>query len=212
MQKIPFTAPEHKSKAFNCPHCLAYSQQIWVDTYSDGRLTSVVGLQVSYCDHCRKFSVWLDGKMISPQVVMVEPPNADLDEDVQEDYKEAADVLQRSPRSSAALLRLALQKMCDGQLSVKGNDLNAQIKDLVSRGLPAKVQESLDALRVIGNEAVHPGVLDLKDDVETAIGLFKLVNFIAEKMISEQKEIDEIYNKIPDGKKEGIKQRDGAKA
>jgi len=70
------------------------------------------------------------------------------------------------------------------------------------------VQESLDTLRVIGNEAVHPGEMDLRDDMAVASSLFKLVNFIAEKLITEPKEVDEIYNKLPTSKKEHIASRD----
>jgi len=44
-------------------------------------------------------------------------------------------------------------------------------------------------VRVIGNEAVHPGKLDLKDDRDTATRLFKLVNIIAEQMISNPKHV-----------------------
>lgn len=88
--------------------------------------------------------------------------------------------------------------------------MNTDIGNLVkNKNLPAKVQQSLDALRVIGNEAVHPGQLDLKDDTKTATSLFRLVNFIAEKMISEPKEIEAIYSKIPENKKKQIEERDG---
>ena len=61
---------------------------------------------------------------------------------------------------------------------------------------------------MIGNEAVHPGVLDLRDDKETALALFSLVNFIIEKMISEPKEIDAIYASLPANKIKGIESRD----
>ena len=63
------------------------------------------------------------------------------------------------------------------------------------------MQQSLDAVRVIGNEAVHPGTLDLKDDRDTATRLFDLVNIIAEQMISNPKHVKEIYEKIPEEKR-----------
>jgi hypothetical protein len=52
------------------------------------------------------------------------------------------------------------------------------------------VQKSLDIVRVIGNEVVHPGVLDLKDDRDTAVQLLKLINSIADQMISHPKNIE----------------------
>jgi hypothetical protein len=61
---------------------------------------------------------------------------------------------------------------------------------------------------VIGNEAVHPGELNLRDDREIATKLFKLVNFIAAKMISEPKEIQDLYNGLPSTKLEAINRRD----
>ena len=146
--------------------------------------------------------------MVYPDFQGVEPPNEDLNDDVKTDYQEAASILQKSPRGAAALLRLAIQKLCV-QLGEKGKDINADIGNLVKKGLPVRVQQSLDSLRVIGNEAVHPGTLDLRDDTRTASALFKLVNFIAEKMLTEPKEVEEIYSKLPESKKKQIQERDG---
>ena len=83
----------------------------------------------------------------------------------------------------------------------KGKNIDDDIASLVKKGLSPLVQQSLDAVRVIGNEAVHPGTLDLKDDRDTATRLFDLVNIIAEQMISNPKHVKEIYEKIPEEKK-----------
>src|SRR5690606_29908829 len=112
-----------------------------------------------------------------------------------------------SPRGAAALLRLSIQKLC-AYLGQPGHNINSDIKALVALGLPPKVQEALDTVRVIGNNAVHPGKIDLKDDIDIVNMLFKLVNFIAQKMITEPKEIDEIYSSLPAEKIDGIRQRD----
>jgi hypothetical protein len=64
---------------------------------------------------------------------------------------------------------------------------------------------------VVGNNAVHPGVIDLKDDKPTAIKLFNLVNLIVEAMISTPKHIAAMYETvIPDAAKAQIAKRDGA--
>jgi len=94
------------------------------------------------------------------------------------------------------LLRLVIQKVCK-DLNEPGENINADIASLVRRGLPSGVQKALDAVRVIGNNAVHPGQIDLSDDMATATSLFGLVNFIVEKMISEPKEIESIYAALP---------------
>jgi len=67
----------------------------------------------------------------------------------------------------------------------------------------------MDTLRVVGNESVHPGELDVRDDPVLANGLFRLVNIIAEKLISEKKEIDQLYSTLPAAKLDGIAKRDG---
>jgi hypothetical protein len=208
--KIPYTPPAWERSAFNCPHCGAYANQLWFDLgYYSGGYKDIAqhGSKVCLCTHCHKFSIWHEWKMIYPEFVGVEPPSPDLNPDIQSDYLEAASILQKSPRGAAALLRLTIQKLMI-QLGEKGKDLNTDIANLVKKGLPVKIQQSLDALRVIGNEAIHPGELDLRDDRTITEQLFKLVNFIAEKMITEPKEIEAIYSKIPESKKQQINKRD----
>jgi hypothetical protein len=207
--KIPFVSPDYQKTSFNCPFCNAFAKQIWCrTTYYTGSFKNLDNTDVCFCAHCNRYSIWHEEQMIYPDFSGIELPNEDLSDEIKTDYQEAASIIQKSPRGAAALLRLVIQKLCI-QLGEKGRDINTDIGNFVKKGLPAKVQESLDTLRVIGNEAVHPGQLDLKDDVETASALFKLVNFIAEKMITEPKEIEEIYNKLPESKKKQIKERDG---
>jgi acetyl/propionyl-CoA carboxylase alpha subunit len=85
--------------------------------------------------------------------------------------------------------RLALQKLCK-HLNAGGGDLNANIKAMVANGLPVRVQQALDLVRVIGNQAVHPGYIDLRDTSDTALSLFSLLNIIVEEMITRPQEID----------------------
>lgn len=211
--KGQYISPELNLKAFNCAHCHVYSHQRWYylkasqDENGYGYQHEDKRFRVSYCERCGKSTIWHGEIIIYPQTSIVEPANPDLPEDIINDYNEAALVLATSPRSAAALLRLAIQKLCK-VLGEPGKDINTDIKNLVAKGLPSKVQEALDSVRVIGNEAVHPGELNLNDNREIANRLFKLVNFIATKLITEPKEIDEIYGSLPQGKLDGIKQRD----
>lgn len=140
---------------------------------------------------------------------MVGPsPNPDLPADVLQDYEEAGSIVGQSPRGAAALLRLAIQKLCV-ILGEKGAKIDDDIASLVKKGLTPMVQKALDTVRVIGNEAVHPGILDLKDDRDTAMKLFKLVNIISEQMISNPRHVDELYEKIPVSSRKAIERRDG---
>jgi len=147
--------------------------------------------------------------MIYPQASPAEPPNLDLPADIAEDYDEARRIVNESARGAAALLRLAIQKLCK-HLGCPGKNINDDIKSLVVSGLPTKVQEALDIVRVIGNESVHPGTIDLRDDRDTALQLFRLVNFIAQKMITEPREISELYGNLPADKRASIQKRDAS--
>jgi hypothetical protein len=94
----------------------------------------------------------------------------------------------------------------------KGDNINDDIASLVKKGLSPLVQKSLDVVRVVGNEAVHPGTLDLRDNRDVASTLFRLVNLIAEQMISHPKHVNDIYeNVVPDTKKAQIERRDAKK-
>lgn len=211
--KGKYISPELNLKAFNCAHCHVYSHQDWYylkageDESGYGRQHQDTRFKVSYCERCGQNTIWYGEKIVFPTNSLVEPANIDLPADIIKDYNEAADVFNLSPRSSAALLRLAIQKLCKF-LGEAGDNINLDIKNLVKKGLPPKVQEALDSVRVIGNESVHPGELNINDNREIAAQLFKLVNFISTKMISEPKEIDEIYNALPEKKLNGIKERD----
>lgn len=200
---IPYTPPEYEREAFNCPHCNAYAEQNW---YHWGTGAPYRRVALALCRHCEQASFWFDGRIFYPPSGGP-PPNADLDRDIIEDYNEARRIVNDSPRGAAALLRLSLQKLMV-QLGEKGQNINDDIKNLVKKGLPARIQQALDIVRVIGNNAVHPGELDIKDDLSTAQSLFELVNQIAESMISEPKRIDELYGRLPESQRKAIDERD----
>lgn len=145
--------------------------------------------------------------MILPDSSNAPLPHEDLPEAIVEDYLEARSIVTRSPRGAAALLRLCLQKLTK-EVGEPGKDINTDIASLVRKGLPVEVQQALDILRVIGNESVHPGELNLKDDQDTAIKLFELVNFIVEELITRKNKISFMFAALPAGKREAISRRD----
>lgn len=161
---------------------------------------------ISHCYTCDKPAIWLHDRLIYPPIMTGPSPNPDLSDDVQRDYEEARRILDQSPRGAAALLRLAVEKICI-ELGAQGNTIDHRIASLVSKGLPEEVQQALDAVRVIGNEAIHPGQVDIRDDRDTASKLFELVNFIAYDRISRPKQIAGVYGMIPDGKRKAIEVR-----
>jgi Domain of unknown function (DUF4145) len=146
-------------------------------------------------------------RLVFPSGSMEIAPNEDLPDSISADYREAALIFRTSPRGAAALLRLCIQKLCD-HLGQQGKTLDDAIAALVKAGLDPRAQKALDIVRVIGNESVHPGQIDLRDDPDTALELFKLVNLVAEIMISSPKHVDAMYSGLPAGKRQAIERRD----
>jgi len=208
MSYVPPTVTE---KRFNCPFCNAFSDQHWSpSSYVNERGgESISGFMMSKCASCGRIAVWWDKQMIFPDIITAPLPNPDMPDDVKKDFAEARNISPKSSRGASALLRLCVEKLCI-HLGEESGDLNSKIGNLVQKGLRPEIQQSLDALRVIGNENVHPGTLDLRDDPETAIALFALVNLIVQTMITDPKKAKEIFDKIPQSKKDGITQRDNS--
>lgn len=162
---------------------------------------------VSKCYNCDDVSIWIGRSLVYPKRGDAPLPNLDLPDEILADYREASTILDLSPRGSAALVRLCIQKLCR-HLGQPGENINSDIRALVAAGLDSRIQKALDAVRVIGNNAVHPGSMDLSDDRATAESLFRLLNLIAEKMISEPKHVDEVYALLPPGARAAIEARD----
>jgi len=212
-----YVAPEHERTAFNCPWCGVFSRQTFMGamrTMNSGRfvgaLSELPDFGISQCDHCDRYAIWHEQRLIYPPVAGGPPAHADTPEDVAADYNEARAVMSASPRSSAALLRLALQKLMV-HVGGKGSNINEDIGELVKRGLDPRIQRALDIVRISGNNAVHAGELDLRDDVPIVSQLFRLVNLVVQQMITQPREIDELWGKMPEGAREGVEKRDRSK-
>lgn len=208
---MKYIAPKVHEGSFTCPHCSAISQQTWwsislnatdyaKNQYGDG------ALRVGHCTHCAKKTIWLNERLLYPASSNAPIANSEMPQNVREIYDEASSIFSASPRASAALLRLALQILCE-HLGGNGKNINDDIATLVSKGLPPIVQQSLDIVRVTGNEAVHPGQIDV-DSAETVGSLFELINIIVEYMIAMPGKVSGIYGKLPTKKLEEIEKRD----
>lgn len=208
MNYIP---PKSYAKSFTCPHCGVLSKQDWwCSAWRRGYVSEENNpqylLKVGTCQSCEKRNLWINDKMIYPDTGSAPFPNPDMPETVLKLYQEASSIHNKSPRGAAALLRLGLQILCK-ELGQEGKNINTDIGKLVQKGLPPMVQKALDSVRVIGNDAVHPGQIDT-DDPETVTKLFSLTNLIVEYMITLPKQVDDIYNGLPEGKLKGIEDRD----
>jgi hypothetical protein len=208
---MSYVPPESRKAGYTCPHCGAFAQmrhyeKMWnLDGRSGNDSNNVV--RSTQCTHCDRWHLWHAEEIVFPRRGIAPPPNPDLPKEVLEYYEEAAEISGQSPRAAAALLRLGIQHLC-GHLGASGTNINDDIALLVKKGLPDIVQQSLDVVRVVGNNAVHPGVIDV-DSPEVVGRLFELTNVIVEYMIALPKRVNSLYVGLPDGAKEAIKKRDG---
>lgn len=202
--------PKLYEKSFTCPHCGVLAKQEWEARgfrfeHFGNQANNVLGSAT--CQHCNKTSIWIREKMYFPDTGNSPFPNSEMPEKVKTLYLEAASISNKSPRGAAALLRLAIQVLCK-ELGEKGDNINTDIGSLVTKGLPEIVQQSLDVVRVTGNDAVHPGQIDT-DNPETVGQLFALTNVIIEYMIALPNKVSGIYSALPTEKLDGIYKRDG---
>ena len=199
--------PTANSKQFHCIHCGVYAKQHW--NFLSFGFDSKNPSPITYCrcEHCSQASYWYEARMIIPAEAPVAPPHPDTPATVAGDYHEARSIFSRSPRAAVALLRLAVQKLMP-ELGEKGDIINADIKSLVVKGLPVQVQQAFDFCRVVGNNAVHPGEINLNDTPEMGQHLFNMINFIVEDRITRPKQIASLYATLPEAARAAVEKRD----
>ena len=169
------------SKAI-CPHCgVAYrAKNDSIEFYENERPEVgdyVVQVNCVFCPQCHQpILTKQDGTIIvsngyngpegvfKPEEELLYPrfPQVhEIDECVPEDfrklYKESAEVLGVSPRSSATLSRYLLQKILHTELKIEKRNLEEEIKELENKkDIPSTFVTLLQALRKIANFGAHP--------------------------------------------------------
>ena len=213
---MKYYPPEYRKKEFNCAHCGVFARQEW-----DAELTAALSngnsgfyankklpgfISVSLCAHCKKYTIWVEENMIYPASMTVEDPNVDMPEPAKKLYKESAQILSISPRASAALLRLALQEILNEVVEDGNkNNINTNIGKLAKQ-VDGSTKKALDIIRVFGNNEAHPGEITI--DEEPVKHMYKLLNIVVQKLISDKKKVDELYEDLPDTIKSSIENRD----
>ena len=208
--------PTYDHNQFHCPYCHVYAAQNWdrIRGVKEPQTVGVVYLpisikgvrvEVSFCEHCNNPTFWLDKKIIYPPMSAAPPANNDLPASVKVVYEEASAIANQSPRAACALLRLAIEILLKELGETDGIDEG--IKNLVKKGLDQRIQQSLDIVRVTGNNASHPGKI-IFDDTTDVHTLFQLINVIANTLITQPKQTQELYDNLPEGARKAIKKRD----
>ncbi|WP_170412834.1 DUF4145 domain-containing protein [Ruegeria arenilitoris] len=166
----------------------------------------VYNLSCSTCDSCGEIAIWMNSRMVFPTSGPAGVASEDMPQRVKELFDEAGAVFTTSPRASAALLRLALQHLLI-ELGGTGKDINSDINSLIDNGLDDDTAKTMHALRIIGNESVHPGVISVDDEPYIAEGLFDLLNQVVDQLISRPKRRKELWDKLPASKREHVEKK-----
>ncbi|WP_263576551.1 DUF4145 domain-containing protein [Acinetobacter pseudolwoffii] len=181
------------------------------------------------CASCEKENIWYNNREVSGWVALGSIPrptddsellrlfpineidnkdipeySSDMPHDVKELYKEAALIFELSPRSAAALIRLALEKLCD-HLGVKKKNIKESIEELAKKNIiPIRIAKAADNIRLIGNANVHPGIIgdEVLEDINPAI--FTYINLIVNYAITQPKEIEKINSLFPEQKRASL--------
>jgi len=127
-------------------------------------------VQILPCPRCRTVNViywsWLDHPSASsekPEPRVIWPRQStkvpsELPEEFHQDYREAWDVLEISPRSSAVLGRRLLERVLEVKFDCKNGSLKMNIKKVIDdpkADLTSALRENLDVIRNTGNFAGH---------------------------------------------------------
>ena len=159
-----------------CPHCLTSFHAVTTQLPVGEDSTSDWALRQRTCPSCGKFILSLferyDRYRISsktngytnerevlcyPKAPSRAPLPREVPIEYAQNYHEACLTLSDSPKASAALSRRCLQHLLREKAGVKKGNLADEIQQVLDLAkLPIHLLESLDAIRNIGNFAVHP--------------------------------------------------------
>lgn len=174
-----------------CPHCqvvVLRAAGSWKTVGSDPNGDYVLVLEAFACPHCDEpiiamlkgqATAFAPGAGRDAPVSMNDeterwvvyprsyhrPVAPGVPDDLAEDYREAAMVLNMSPKASAALSRRCLQNTIREVAHISKDRLLDEISELIAAGMVTSALASeLDAVRHIGNFAAHP-----TKDVQTGV-------------------------------------------
>jgi hypothetical protein len=170
------------------------------------RNRDVQNISISYCFNCNEICLWVVDQMVWPGCATGPEPKLHASPHVRRETEEASPTLDASPRGAAALLRLAMEKLCK-ELSDSEESPRPEIAPLFQDEVDARVQKVLDAMRIIESNAIPPDHVGVGDTRATAETLSGLVNLICEKMIIEPRHLQALYAKVRDDAQSALEQR-----
>lgn len=225
---------DEKRNTYTCPFCNQsqsyYSRLTYgaVDNqiYNEGSGV-VKGYEEAYfniytlsCTNkaCHKRSVIAinrtSGKQIDiyPQNVYRHFPDY-IPQQIRDDYEEASQIIDKSPKAAATLLRRCLQGMIRDFWGVSEKRLIDEINAIKDKVTPSQ-WKAIDGLRHIGNIGAHMEkdanlIVDVTSDEATK--LLKLIELLLEKWYISRQEEEELYDSIVTIADEKAEERKGSK-
>ena len=170
----------------------------FLEVHRQFRSRDVQNVSISYCFNCNEMCLWARDQLVWPRSAGGPAPKLHASPDLRRDDEEASQTLEASPRGAAALLRLAIEKLCK-ELGESGEAPKDDIAALVQEDVDARVQKVLDAMRIIESNAVRPAKIGGDDNGATTEALSGLVNLICEKMIMEPRHQQAVYTRLREG-------------
>ena len=228
MNRNKHIKPNYKKDVFTCSYCNAITNQEKTDYHLSVNCGGFNAVKSTLCKNpsCKQDCLWLikqklvniNGcsryrntssreKLIFPVKKLGEPPSEDMPKDVKEIYEEARGVVAESPRAAAALLRVALERLCT-RLGENEGTLYQRIVNLKSKGLSESAIKNLHTVRITANEGgSHAGQIDLtnKDGPDIVNKLFFIINRIIEKTITDPREEEKMFKSLPKNKTRNLK-------
>lgn len=220
---------DEKMNTYTCPYCNK-SQAFYssVDITRNGQSTNIPkDSEYAYfkfytlkCTNgdCKKTSVIAinrtDGRQIDivPQNVYKHFPEY-IPQQIRDDYEEASQIIDKSPKAAATLLRRCLQGMIRDFWGVSEKRLIDEINAIKDKVTPSQ-WKAIDGLRHIGNIGAHMEkdvnlIVDVTPDEATK--LLKLIELLLEKWYISRHEEEELYDSIVTIADEKAEERKGSK-
>lgn len=119
---------------------------------------------------------------------------------IREDYLEAVQIVDLSPKASATLARRCLQGMIHDFWGIKEKNLNAEITKLKDN-IPSKQWQAIDALRKIGNIGAHmekDAELMVDVDPDEAKKLLKVIELLFKNWYIADHEDNKLLDEVKD--------------
>ena len=125
-------------------------------------------------------------------------PNDDMSDEQKQLFNEAKDIFDISPKAAGALLRSVIERILRDKFPEYSQSCLGTIlgKDKVKNELDSELIGLCNACKLIGNDAAHSSLIIYEDESKQEVELlFRLINAIAEKLLSQPREYKELLDK-----------------